>query len=527
MNSVSALERPGGMTKFKDLLSINVHENTSWHRQAFRDWQEARQRLQIDKTIDAEFQKEIKEERKRGQVIIESLLHCIEYLVTHDLPLRGDHEKLSADGQGNFLGLVELIAKYNPVLKQHLEKAQTGRGRVSYLSPATQNELIFLMAAKVRSEMIKKIKASKYYCILCDSTPDTSHVDQHSVVIRHVVETSTPDGHVKAEIKETFLGFANFDGIRKDAASVEEGILAFLTANDIDFNDCRAQCYDNAAVMSGDTSGVQRRLSARNANVLYINCDNHSLNLAGKDAVAQSVESVTFFGHLEAVYLFFARSTSRWQLLHDAGCTVKRATEPRWSTKYAAVEAMRKSLSSVLNVLEDLASSSIATSDTKADATQLLNGILTFEFLCFLHFWSPVLSRVDFVQKELQRASITFVEASDSLSRLVDDLSAVRTKVVEDALRTTEELCDSWDIAVNRKRIRRKKKMDLDEHNTSLLDSRTEMKRTLIEALDRLIMEVRNRSSRLLTIDHRLGAFCRPSQLFSMNTDEQKRLCAR
>ena len=50
-------------------------------------------------------------------------------------------------------------------------------------------------------------------------------------------------------IKESFLGYIEIHS--KDAASLEKVIVKRLKSDAISLAHCRAQCYDNAAVMAG------------------------------------------------------------------------------------------------------------------------------------------------------------------------------------------------------------------------------------------------------------------------------------
>jgi hypothetical protein len=121
----------------------------------------------------------------------------------------------------------------------------------------------------------------------------------------------------KVSIKESFLGYIEIHA--KDAASLETVIVERLQSDNLlALADCRLQCYDNAAVMTGHTSGLQQRICARNHIALFVNCDNHSLNLAGVHAAKQDPIVVTFFGTVESIYLFFSRSTIRWEQLKKA-----------------------------------------------------------------------------------------------------------------------------------------------------------------------------------------------------------------
>lgn len=67
--------------------------------------------------------------------------------------------------------------------------------------------------------------------------------------------------------------------------------------------------------MAGHRSGVQQRISEKNNLAVFVNCDNHSLNLVGVHAVKQDTMMVTFFGTIEALYVFFSHSTKRWENL--------------------------------------------------------------------------------------------------------------------------------------------------------------------------------------------------------------------
>lgn len=234
----------------------------------------------------------------------------------------------------------------------------------------------------VRNQLLKDIRRSKYYGILVDSTPDLGHREQLSEVIRYVDIDFT---NKKVSIKESFLGFLEIHA--KDAASLERVLLDRLVSDSIPLADCRLQCYDNAAVMSGHISGLQQRICAKNHRALFVNCDNHSLNLAGVHAAKQDAVVVTFFGVVESIYVFFARSTIRWDELRKVvPITVKRESETRWSARSEAVKAMYEGLDKLVGLLKKLSEDATMTHETRSDAEQLLASILNFNFIALLHF---------------------------------------------------------------------------------------------------------------------------------------------
>jgi len=83
------------------------------------------------------------------------------------------------------LGILELIAKFDPFLKEHLNNYGSGSGKTNYISSYTVREIIILMGDKVLKHIIEEIKNSKYFGMI-DSTPDITHIDQLAIVLRYV-----------------------------------------------------------------------------------------------------------------------------------------------------------------------------------------------------------------------------------------------------------------------------------------------------------------------------------------------------
>ena len=138
-------------------------------------------------------------------------------------------------------------------------------GSVCYLSPEIQNEFINLLASAVKKRIVNSIKGNKYFGIMVDSTPDTAHREQLSYAIRFV---NINFEEKKLSVEECFLGFIKLQG--RDAASLETAIINQLEADGINFADCRSQCHHNASVMSGHSSGLQKRMLDRNPLALFI-----------------------------------------------------------------------------------------------------------------------------------------------------------------------------------------------------------------------------------------------------------------
>ena len=236
-------------------------------------------------------------------------------LAERSLAFQGSNKRIGDVHNGNFLGFIEMLSRYDPLLQTHVEKVRASQERgqrlqAHYLTSDSQNEFINLCSGEVRKKILQSREESKYYSILVDATPDVSHDEQNTFILRYLqLEGDT------YRIKERFIGFV--EDPAHAGLDLSELILRFLSSLAIPFEDCRGQGYDNASNMSGKYKGVQSRLRNENELAIFSPCGCHSLNLCGKDAVSSTVEFITFFGVVQGLYVLFSSSTKRWKLLME------------------------------------------------------------------------------------------------------------------------------------------------------------------------------------------------------------------
>ena len=123
----------------------------------------------IDVRLNMELVKTIRENRH----ILKCCAECILYCGRQCIALRGDIEKLDQPGNpGNFLSLLKMMANYDPILKNHLEKPKLRNA--TYISPRIQNELIDIIGkCIIQKSIIDEIKKAKYFSVMVDEV--TSH----------------------------------------------------------------------------------------------------------------------------------------------------------------------------------------------------------------------------------------------------------------------------------------------------------------------------------------------------------------
>src|ERR1700729_1038517 len=140
----------------------------------------------------------------------------------------------------------------------------------------------------------------------------------------------------------------------------------------------------------------------------------------------------------------------------------------------------------------------------KSEATQLYNRMLSFDFLTLLGFWDKILICIDRVQKRLQDTNMNFHDAALDLKALRDHFDEKREVWVSESLEKGLNLCEEWNVEVEKRR-RRKKRMTGENLIDAGLTEKEEIDRVMKVTLDRLHREMAVRLTRLHDTDAKFG----------------------
>ena len=97
-------------------------------------------------------------ERRFWRNVLERLIDIALFLSERNLAFRGSEEVLGSPHNGNFLGIFELLARRDPILKELQDRIKNKNTKDHYLSPTIQNELIELLATEVEKENLQQLK---------------------------------------------------------------------------------------------------------------------------------------------------------------------------------------------------------------------------------------------------------------------------------------------------------------------------------------------------------------------------------
>lgn len=94
-------------------------------------------------TMDKDMKRDILREASFWRQVLHRVINVTLTLAMNNIPFRGHRENIGEMNNGNFLSVIELLAMYDPVLKDLISCPARS---IKYLSPLIKNELIEILA---------------------------------------------------------------------------------------------------------------------------------------------------------------------------------------------------------------------------------------------------------------------------------------------------------------------------------------------------------------------------------------------
>ena len=346
--------------------------------------------------------------------------------------------------------------------------------------------------------------------MIVDGTPDVSHTEQITFVLRYVHKA---EDNVWA-IKERLLLFEDCE--KKKGKDIANLLCIVLQRNGIDLQHCRGQGYDNGSNMSGIYNGVQALILEKNPQAIFCPCSAHSLNLCGVHATESSAVVKSFFGNIQKLYNLFSGSPSRWKVLQDnTEMSLHRMSDTRWSARIDAVKPLVKRPREILHSLHTLKEDFDLPGDLYNEVTSLTTWFQSFEFVVLATFWFKTLQAVNDVNCLLQGTQLTLDEEIRLLKSLLNDLQRIRESwsvLIEEASVVAVNL--GFEESFMQKRLRRSK-IYFDEDRRNAYEHANEEERFRVDvfyvALDKLIQEIKTRFQKAEKINNMFSFIWNPS----------------
>jgi len=212
------------------------------------------------------------------------------------------------------------------------------------------------------------------------------------------------------------------------------------------------QTYDGAAVMSGNSNGLQAKIRAELPSALFVHCFAHKFNLV----LAQSAKKIPvanrFFKELSGLAIFFNNSTKRTEAF-DEFCN--RRLPSVVSTRWEFNGRLTLTVFSELNELKQFFASIVDTDNIKWNSDDInqargyLNLLDDGVFLLLLHFYKDFFPECDIIFQTLQKKFNDILHCRHAISSFKQKLMNFKTNFDEFWVTISENIKDKLNAKRN------------------------------------------------------------------------------
>lgn len=390
---------------------LEKHNLSAPHITAMVSWREKELRVEKGCSISTLVNADVLEKRR---YYVRSIAEIIQFIAVNELPLRGDYDITTHNDRGLFEKLFQFTLRKDQKLA---DIAKVMPRNATYRSPEIQNEIIDTLADMVMKDVAEDVNSTstKRYTLLADGARDKNNVENISVGVRFVKEGKCMESLVRMP-HTTEL----------DAEALTEVICSTLEYAGIPLDNVITQCYDGASVMSGDKSGVQRRIQEKiGRQVPYVHCYDHRIHLIVISLVSFIQDIGIYFDQVEMLYNFFRKP--KVAALYS-GTHIKRVLETRWSGHLQATKAIADNFTKIMEALTAIKlNTSMFDGETIATATGLRQTISDFKFRFLMVFLKELLEVMSPINRMLQARETDLIEALNLVSATTGELGDLRS----------------------------------------------------------------------------------------------------
>ena len=181
--------------------------------------------------------------------------------------------------------------------------------------------------------------------------------------------------------------------------------------------------------MRGKKNRLQKLILNKNLRAFFVPCAAHSLNLVVSDVAKINFETIDFFGIIQVIYHFFAKSVKRWFVLksHITSLTLKRFCDTRWESRINALKPLRHQREEIYNALYEAFVDENFDQGSRHEAQILCSKLKGYQFLCCLILWYDILLLINSVSEMLQNTQKGTVLALLGIKNEKKDITTYRT----------------------------------------------------------------------------------------------------
>ncbi|ESR44381.1 hypothetical protein CICLE_v10013598mg [Citrus x clementina] len=425
-----------GFTNWKkpERLRVHVGCSNSVHNDAWRSCQDL---MKQEQHIQTMYSRHSNQTRSEYRARLQASIDC-------------------SSNRGNFLELLKFLADHNEDIK-----AVTLENAPSFFKvtcPDTQKDIVSACAIETTNAIIREM-GDAFFSILVDESRDVSIKEQMVIVLRYV--------NISGQVVERFIGIEQVGSTT--AQSLKEAIDRLFSRHGLSMSRVRGQGYDGASNMQGEFNGLKTIILRENECAYYIHCFAHQLQLALIVVAKNHIQIESFFAIIANVVNVVGASSKRCDALREKHAeevvkalnlgdlssgqglnqetTLKRCGDTRWGSHYNTLLSIINMFSAVISVLEMIIDDG-PKSGQRGEAKNLLELMLSFNFVFCLHLMRNILGATDELSQTLQRKDQDIVNAMNLVRLCKLQLQTMRQSGWNSLIDEVTFFCVKHDIDV-------------------------------------------------------------------------------
>lgn len=408
---------------------------------------------------------------------------------------------ISVDTKRAELKMIMFLAEHNLpfLIMDHLPKCMASAGHDSNILKNVKcgrtKATMYLQSFKDEfSKTICELIKGQKFSIMIDETTDISTKKCLALVIRFADKKANC-------VKDHFLDLIEIEQCTAEAITNE--IFNTLKKYHLNAADLIGFAADNAAVMSGNISGVQARLRQQiNPNLFVIGCVCHSMALCSSAAASKLPKQIEDF--TRDLYSYFCHSSKRMSELQNFQEFIQlkpkkllRPSQTRWLSLEQVVNRVLV-LWPTLIPFFTLA----AVEDNLQAAATLLNSLLNPIYKLYFLFLSYVLSLVNKINLEFQSESPQLFALNYKINSLFKTITKnfMKKSYVDEfnTLRAIDPSNQAEYLPLNSIYVGAKSQLHIDE-NTQIIDENylNDFRKKCLDYYVELSHQIKNRFTNL------------------------------
>lgn len=340
--------------------------------------------------------------------------------------------------EGNFIGIVKLLAGDNVDLAEHLRLCEEhakagGKNQFTFLSSSFINSTLRVIKNHLVQIIVDEInKSGGHFGLLIDAPQDVATKEQISVVVKYV-DTSNV-------IVERTIGF--FNARDTTGIGLYNTTKQFLTNVGLSMSKINGCSFDGGSAMRSDNIGVQAYIKKDNPRCIYTWCLSHRFNLVMKTAISGTMRIKIILQTAEECAKIFRASPKRMDIWMNVAKTINLNGVPkkefnsnrrlkligttRWSSKQEAIDGIIGSETNLCVLIKSLirvCNIPKLEGAVLKNASDCLNFWLQYDNIVMTFLLHKTFSLVLPTTKYLQRYGLNIVDGIKSLKKSKADLN--------------------------------------------------------------------------------------------------------